>query len=59
MKLKRVEERIGATPIYFPIEVKMNLIACLKSYTHLISRNPDKLFNFFHENPKRLKKKKG
>lgn len=41
----------------FPTQVKMNFMACLKSYTHLISRDPDKLFNFFYTNPKRLKKK--
>lgn len=39
----------------FPTE--MNLMACLQSYTHLISGDPDKLFNFFYTNPKRLKKK--
>lgn len=59
MELKRVEKSIGSTLIHFPTEVKMNLMACLKSYTNLISRNPDKLFNFFYTNPKRLRKKKG
>lgn len=59
MKPKRAEKSIGPTLIHFPKEVKMNLTACLKSYTHLIIRNPDKLFNLFYTNPERLKKKKG
>lgn len=41
----------------FPAEVKINFMACLKSYTHLISRDSNELFNFFYTDPKTLKEK--